>query len=471
MADVEFQLYTDPACLACVSALDGIHERLAAVLDQTNQLNANEDDLRKQQHRTTLNRCLEMASPLYDGLDQSDCSYFSEHRFYFEFEALEKYYWITSLVDRGYCWSAIYFPARKICVLLYPLAVELKTLERFHAIEAACSKPACGPPALIAGFPHFMHTLWNEIPAMDHAAKAGVLDGLATRVPYQAFGPMGFVFPQLAPLASVLQHDQLIAANSANRLLVCLGSRTITQSSQQRLYGVAMAMASLKMTAEMKAFRAAHEQIFWLSIKPPRRTLDRQADVLATLIKGLQKHYPLAGFILNGTSLPWDTAFNQNYSGWFTNGIVDDERYVQDVVASITMALGAWLAKKITVVSGLNVLDEIAWGGVADFYICHAGTMQNKIGWSHDIPGFIHSHTSMLEYVKGHAPVENISARYFPSQGLVEDCEAEDYLSYGNERRDQDYRILDASRFLSEVLAAIERSGAAKSSRVGRAVV
>jgi hypothetical protein len=50
----------------------------------------------------------------------------------------------------------------------------------------------------------------------------------------------------------------------------------------------------------------------------------------------------------------------------------------------------------------LQLAEAIAFASVANFYICHHGTQQHKIGWIYDVPGVIHASPSVVKSQPAH---------------------------------------------------------------------
>src|ERR1700761_8369009 len=73
-------------------------------------------------------------------------------------------------------------------------------------------------------------------------------------------------------------------------------------------------------------------------------------------------------------------------------------------MADIVSRLSSVPVTGVRLLNGLTVTDEISWGAIADFYFCHGGTMQNKIGWVHEVNGIVHSNTRFLASTAGKPP-------------------------------------------------------------------
>ena len=337
---------------------------------------------------------------------------------------------------------------------LYPFAVDASLLSKFDALRASCVKPAESKPLVVMGYPHFLHVIWNEATALERAIEKGLMHDIPVKTLFEPFGPTTVAYPELRSDSMVVRHDEMGALNASARLLVGLGGWTISDATQDRLNKVSLRLATPSARLGSKALRARFEHIFWISIKPPRRTLVNQNQVLAGLILALLEQYPSSGVILNGTSSPWDAAFNPNHGAWFTDGIEAASVFVRDAAHAIIASLDASVRDRITVVSGVTVADEMVWASTADFYVCHGGTMQNKIGWMTKAPGYIHSNSKFIEVFRNISPVENGGRCFYPAANLIRDCAASGYTALELARKDQDYQVVDTNGFIQDVLAA-----------------
>ena len=306
-----------------------------------------------------------------------------------------------------------------------------------------------------------MHTLLNELPALERAAAAGLGSRLVLGACYQPLGPVAELFPELAADVRLLPGDEVEEINREYRLLVGLGSLAITRGAQQRVRAVAARHAGAAVVGERDHFRRNHDPVFWLSIKPPGRTCLRQSEVMAHLIARVSQEYPSAGFILNGTSLPWDAGSNRNYDGWFSHSLEQAGRFCGQLIEEILTQLPLPVRASVRAVSGVSVCDEIVWGEAADFYFCHGGTMHNKIAWLHPIPGMIHTPAALRSVFEHQGSlVEEGAPCYLVAPHLIRETEPEPYTSFGLQRTDVNYDFTALDDLVRDFLDAFRDSRA-----------
>ncbi len=450
---------------APVAGLEDIWSRLRPLLLHWRQLAADEAAVRAQQFGMVRDGCFLMPSPFDDQPDLCSLSWYVAHRFCYHFWSVEEYFWISSSSDDAFVLSTIYFPERRIALGLGAHAVNeqfLLDLERLRSIE---TKPAAAPEhfegrrVVVTDHSHYMHTLWNELPALDKAVSSGLAKRLLVAALYQPLGPLAELFPELEQDLRVLKFGEISALNREHRLLVGLGSRTITRRVQERVRDVAARHVLSEIVERRDRFRRAHAPIFWFSVKPPGRTCVREAEVLAHLVTTSKRAYPSAGFILDGTSRPWDLETNDNYGSWFMPGLQSASAYARQTIADVIARLPRKLHSCVQAVSDVPVCEEIVWGEAADFYFCHGGTMQNKIGWIHRVPGMIHTSNEFMGVWKAlSGVVEDAPPVYFVSSEIIVDGEPRSYPAFTRERVQANYDFTSLDDLAAEFLGAARAS-------------
>lgn len=453
----------EPARREPIPELADIWPRFQHVIGVQTRLNNTIDQILEQQLEIAREGRLEMLSPFSGGTDTSTESYylfehdrfFQQHRFFYRFPAAEEYYWITVVPEQ--LLSAIWFPARDIAVCLYPGTVDhhvMPAFERFRAELPERNGAAGGRRALVMGFRHSMHMLWNHLPALEAAIAASVAGALPVFVTHEPFGPTEELFPELAGRVSLLSPTGVAELNRTYPFLVGLGSRILPRSVRQRVQRVAAQTATPAALADRERLRAACSPVFWLSIKPPERTSLNQAEALAAIIAEIKAVQPRAGFVLDGASRPWDLATNENYDSAFRAYFDAETAAASQVIEDIVARLDAGQRADVVAFCGGSLCDEIAWEEIADFYFCHGGTPHHKIGWVRDTPGIMYSNARFIEYYDRINPVRPPSPmHYLPTRFVADDPES----NYGADqlaRRDQNFTLLAPREIAHEILTA-----------------
>ncbi len=425
--------------------------------------NVNEASVQAQQRGALRDGCYLMPSP-YPGHDSGDVcsrSWSHESQFFYEFcsGTDERYLWISGQLDRGYKLETLWFPGRNVAVTNFAPSVNPDFLDRFRRMLAFApvkpvweAAPIAIPRVVVTGFQHLMHVLWNELPALDRMAALPLPDKVSIGVLCQPFGPTVALFPELQPAIQVIRLEDVATLNATNGLVLGLGSWSITPGTQHRVRRVAAEQAGPAVIAARDAFKASHHPIFWLSVKPPKRTMSDQAQTLATLMQALRADYPNAGFILDGASRPWDFPASSNYPPWFHDVFTKAVAGSAEIMGAVKALLDPDLHPHLVTLNDISACDEVVWGEAASFYICHGGTMQNKIGWVHQTPGFIHSNrTFMASFRTMPEPVTDGPPCFYMSPELIIDDDPANYSALELSRKDQDYSFVSNMAFLAEI--------------------
>ena len=447
--------------------LADIWPRLQPILQHWLRFSQNEAGVREHQLGMVRDGCFLMPSPFGDGGDRCLASFCFDFRFFYRFQAQEDYFWVTSLLARGYCLSSIFLPRRAIVIDLFPDAAPADLYRRFAATYGTAKSDvppeSIGDSSVVAvtGFSQPMHVLWNELPALNAAATSPHLARLKVAVRYEPVGPTEHLFPELASRLTRVNDADVSVLNITEKLLVGLGSRTITAATQDRVRTAAGQLATKPVLDARDRFRLDRWPILWVSVKPPNRTPVQQVATLVQLLERFQEAYPRSGFLVDGVSFPWDYDRPDAYGTWFRDYLSNEKNGSATIIDQLLHSLPASVREHVVSLNGLTMCQEIAWGEVADFYFCHGGSMQNKIGWIHRVPGMLHSNTGfMLSYSKMHTPVENgIPCQLLPEH-LVLDDDLGSYSDLQLARRDKNYQFTSLDGVVSCVLSAFDETAA-----------
>lgn len=446
-----------------IPAIERIWSRTAAVLRHYAWFNTDEFRVQAFQHGILATGDLLSPSLFGDGTDRCRGSFAFRHLVFFRFaEGPEEYFWITAQLDRCYALGALYLPAHRLALTLYPFTVSAELLAAFEQFRASAHRRAPRPgatggtPVVVSGFFHIIHHLWNELPAIERAVDAGLAGQMRVACLYQPLGPLDQLFPELAGRVEALTEAGLAAKHASVEMFTALGAWTIPHTTQARVLQVADRHAGREARAERERFRQRHWPIVWLSVKPPQRTCSDQAAVMAAVMQGIQARYPHAGFLLNGVSYPWDLGSNANYLVWLKDMLEKASAKTAEIIDATMARLAGGLRDRTRILSRLPVTEEICWAAMVDFYVCHGGTMQNKLGWLRAVPGVIHSNTKFLAEAPPVPPVSyGRQVEYRVPDSLIIDVDAANYTPDELARRDQNYSFKSIGAFVDFVVATL----------------
>jgi hypothetical protein len=448
--------------------LEDLWPQVKTLMAHVQSVREDENALQQQQFGMIRDGCFLMPSPHLSGsADVCRNSWFHEYQFYFKFnsDAYDSYFWVSGLLDRGYSLDTLWFPERRIAITNYIPGIDSLRLARFEelltgpVVKRAWSNETDAPRTAIVGFQHMMHMLWNELPALDRLTAWEMPASFDIAVQCEPFGPTGVLFPELIPKIRKIRYEDILRENADHGLVIGLGSWTITRQTQQRVLRAATQYTHPSTLSSVSRFAQMHHPVFWISVKPPKRTLHKQVETIVFLIEFLLDKYPSAGFILDGASVPWDLKCNSNYPQWFFDFADRATANSAVIIEKIFKNCRFSARSRIKCLNAIDVCEEIMWGTIVTFYICHGGTMQNKIGWLHNIPGFIHSNREFLfHYRHMPPPVQEGPPCYFSSEHIIIDDMPDGYTELELARKDLNYRVKSDAAFAQEVLESFRAS-------------
>jgi tetratricopeptide (TPR) repeat protein len=237
---------------------------------------------------------------------------------------------------------------------------------------------------LVSGFANYAHYMWNELPAMLEIERWTTTQISEIAVVYEPFGPFAQTirWPDAPPIRSTSNFELQSAGKFHDKLLFTPGSRIVTSETRERLRQVCAAHASGSVPDDRGAFT------IWISL----RRMYRHATNLETLLASVIRRCEAAGLaidiMLDGFSLPFDIAVNHRYA---MDYYVHHRQLVEEQARAFIAEMSP-LSRHVRLLdtTWASLATAITLAARADFYICHHGTQQHKIGWMYDVPGLIH---------------------------------------------------------------------------------
>lgn len=394
-------------------------------------------------------------------------SWFFEEQFFYEVRNRGvRAILVTSLIDRGYAINTVWFIDANMAVAVESHGVDVPMFNRFLAAKLRLdgsdrrTKPL--PRRLVTGYPHMLHSLWNDIsPVISLAQETSGVRDFEVQVMFEPFGPIERLVPELSGAVTRVSTKQAVDQNDRYELTCGVAGWRITREAQSRIIQLAGELCTAASHEASADFASRFSPVLWVTAKLGDRAFMDEAAVIGDLVTRLSQLLPKAGFILDGSSYPWDFHHNSNYDGFFRNHIAGLTATADSHIQDIVQRLPAEVRARTKVLNGIGVQEEIVWGRVADFYIAHGGSMQHKIGWIHDIPGYIHSNRQFVHYFRHmrFAPLEAEPLVHYVSEGVLLDDDPSGYSPLQLARKDQKYAPVSWEAFYEDVVHAMEGSG------------
>jgi len=300
---------------------------------------------------------------------------------------------------------------------------------------------------VLLGHPNFAHYLWNEVSALNFLLNND--DLLSDIFKYELLN----LFQPLGSVEKLVNHDTLekafssiITVHQMNDInsqyagtILRIGARFITNKLKENL----RKQVKDQYGERPKQFSQNNCPVFWISIKDvvSNRICLNQLEFLNRLIVKTAAVYPGCKFILDSFSLPVD--FNKNpmyeyYREQF-NLLKDSGEKERQTLIDRCVTENASLRDKFILTDSYSIFSSLYYGQFADFYVCHAGTLQHKIGWLHSVPGIIHLPQAYPGHAKWYISQTEKSADVF----LLPDEFIEEQSLSNKIPRNRDYIIRD----------------------------
>lgn len=358
----------------------------------------------------------------------------------------------------------------------------LKTLE---AQTAALPQVQPRAAALLLGHPNFAHNLWNELPAIHACTQAAAAPGaehstaVQIKAIYEPLVPVEQLMGSKAVSVNRVEHfKELVGCQQV--MATRLGATRIPVELRKTITGLMWQRRDETRVDPLVATLRKADPVVWLSVRLDARTLDNQQALLLGLVRGIAAEYPTAAFVLDGFSYPndFDRAIYHlpgtgpgdflrgtmgSQSGFLSRAMTLREREITAYIRKLQSTLQQAVPNTIANTAGMNLADTVCVAGAADFYVCHAGTLQHKIAWFYNIPGFVHSNTSGV--VKGAQAwlarqLEDGVKPSVVSNEFVEDLSS--IRTTNKVERNRDYHIRDVDAVVEQVLGDLARAVAGR---------
>jgi hypothetical protein len=311
-------------------------------------------------------------------------------------------------------------------------------------------------PCVLAGHPNFAHHLWNELAGLySYMQQDGRLPvPLRIACLYQPLLPLRYLFDQQQLQVERLDRFEKLLGFQ-QRMVTRLGSTRIPLGLRQLVSRKLLDYSDKTILAPLEKALQIARPIVWLSVRLDARTLDNQTEFLTDLMAGIVAEYPLAGFVLDGFSFPDDfgSPLYADGGAYLANAMLHRERELQEYINKLLARCALQFNNPVVSVSGMRLAEAVRLARLADYYVCHAGTIQHKIAWFHNTPGMVHSNSAGLQPGASKWLADQVQDGRPPrllSPQLVSDLDS--IRSINQVPRNRDYHITDIPNAVVEIL-------------------
>jgi hypothetical protein len=198
--------------------------------------------------------------------------------------------------------------------------------------------------------------------------------------------------------------------------------------------------------------------VLWVSLKTRGAVAHRLEEFIVELIKELESRRSSPLLILDGFSIQHGESNKTRYYGLTIQELIAEERIFAAQIKELLHSKGCTV--EIIEAIGLPLLSSINLARFADFYICHQGTVQHKIGWTFwNTPGIVHSNltrwrSGIHEWggMGGRAPI------WMQKEAIAEHQDAKNQIAIDNNNPRRPYQI-NCQFTIKSAIECLEQDG------------
>ncbi|GBR00969.1 hypothetical protein [Acetobacter oeni] len=338
----------------------------------------------------------------------------------------------------------------------------LRYLEVVRAKNLETPQPARAIQ-LLTGDENFAHHLWNQLGALLELAtiRKGRED-VSLFFTHQSLGPLKALCPTIQSWPTEwIDIGELETLNRAGTVTFCPGGMLVTPEAKKAVRKVAETSQSAPIRKLISSLSGKHP-IIWVSIRTSSRTATNQTEFLRAFCDAIFRKHRKAVILLDGVSYPHDFRSNPNYR---VSGIEKTERNDQEFIGTFLKSYATSPVrpgkKSVFPACGLDILDSISLVHEADFYVCHHGTVQHKIGWTTDCPGVVQTNRRVIAIHPGRWVALQAGLQkepFYIDENLIEDItipESEQSAEDASRKFDS-YRITDIPKMVDVIISQMD---------------
>jgi len=372
-------------------------------------------------------------------------------------------FWLlTGSFGEGAPIQGIYLPQRKILV---NLGHEVWGVTEVHVHKAMTifdrlpfdANRSTGPTStLVTGDASFAHHIWNQLGALDRLIADEpkfAMERTSVLVMQEPLGPLAELFDDCPNWQVRYVHSSRVQQlNCRDTLFVQLGGTLVTEGAKARVFKYVDRKATLSEAAAQRNPAGR----FWLSIRTRNRTLNNQVQFLTGIANSLIDEYPGCDIVLDGHSLSEDDYRLVELGDSSNHAIAAaDAEVAAEVIKRVVQR-----NSRIYQTAGRPLSEALALARTCDFYICHHGTVQHKIGWFTWVPGVAHANARVTRSNPALAVAAQAEGSpppsYLPLE-LIEDDTGNSQGALADALKHENYTIVsvdEACRFVLSMVAA-----------------
>ena len=314
----------------------------------------------------------------------------SYHCILYEYHDKEKFYLIVG--DYWYEKLGLYFPERKQVILKREVLTDIKKMISLLPIYKSLGRnKKIDQTSIVLYHDHLAHHILNELIGIDNLINKKLIQYI-DHIYYcdTPLGELKDLFPEIqaSKFAKVSRRELNQKSLSANELILPYQTVKISQSSIRRINNYLELHSNKSFLKSIREKISAYDICIWVSVRTGNRVLTDQIELMASLKTEIETEGLSVIYIIDGYSEPYQLSSREKCN--YKNIVADENKIIQDLedtgITNISLI-------------GKPIQDVLSCTALADYYICHSGTLHHKVSWLQNLPGIIHSneHFSNLE--------------------------------------------------------------------------
>lgn len=293
------------------------------------------------------------------------------------------------------------------------------------------------------GHPNFAHFMWNELPALRLLSQKELFKKVK----------VSYLNEPIKIHNAEFIKDQVHIPEIkgfTNEIVIRPGSQKIDQASL-KLLKTLVEKCELKTDIDTSAFN------IWITIRKDGRTCSNQSEFIEKLILAFEKNtlFTKINFIFDGFNLPDDFKDGKydNQRAKFLARKTEVEGYIETLIQLIKTKLDDSKRIRMYSTNGFKISEALHLSKHVDYYVAHFGSIQHKVAWLYNPPGFIHGNSQSI--TKGSKNwlanmSDQVDKTLFIEQRFIEDIDSVRLDAKVN--RNKDYKILLNNELFSQIV-------------------
>ncbi len=333
-------------------------------------------------------------------------------------------------------------------------------LELLNQPQVNPATKAASTQLSIEGHPNFAHCLLNTYTCLEEN-KQDIKSSIKI-IGSEPIAPLEDLFPEYQWLK---QHELNNGNEKEFELPISCRPSVINEGLRNRIQQYAnnnhpanQIQEQTEINARIMRWKQNGGWVLWVSLKTRGAVAHQLEEFIVELIKELESRQRSPMLILDGFSIQHGESNKTSYYGLTIQELIAEEKILAAQIKELLHSKGCTI--EIIEAIGLPLLSSINLARFADFYICHQGTVQHKVGWTFwNTPGIVHSNltrwrSGIHEWggMGGRAPI------WMQKEAIAEHQDAKNQIAIDNNNPRRPYQI-NCQFAIKSAIECLEQDG------------